>query len=103
MQPHEARISSSKYRGGFVVALTLPEFIALWQASTCNTHGAEQRSAAQERFLDLCKVLGLLLSFFLSQLNRPAEQSDYFLIGKVFGGVADLNLAHRHVGQSGLR
>ena len=41
------------------MALTLPEFIARWQASTRN-----ERSAAQEHFLDLCEVLGQ---------PRPAE------------------------------
>ena len=39
--------------------LTLPEFIARWQASTRN-----ERAAAQEHFIDLCDVLGQ---------KRPAE------------------------------
>src|SRR5438045_829844 len=41
------------------MSLSLPDFIARWQASTRN-----ERSAAQEHFLDLCEVLGQA---------RPAE------------------------------
>ncbi|HMA35701.1 MAG TPA: hypothetical protein VKY74_14645 [Chloroflexia bacterium] len=35
------------------MALTLPDFIARWQAST-----RSEKSPAQEPFLDLCAVLG---------------------------------------------
>jgi hypothetical protein len=35
------------------MTLSLPEFIERWQASTRN-----ERSAAQEHFLNLCEVLG---------------------------------------------
>src|SRR5690242_10816868 len=41
------------------MSLTLPEFVARWQASTLS-----ERSAAQSHFIDLCDVLGE---------RRPAE------------------------------
>src|SRR5205809_7404213 len=45
-----------KYNGlqmSILPHLTLPDFIARWQAST-----RTEKSAAQEHFLDLCAVLG---------------------------------------------